>query len=134
MNETLDINSLIQEVLDVEMGEIAKKIDEEIRNRNEIIKSSHGMELDTRAVISGLQIAKQIILPEQKESCECEILHSQLMETEKSLLDIREERDYWEREAKKWCSQLSELRYKIKQQICDECKYEDTDKCLECDK
>ena len=42
--------------------------------------------------------------------------------------------DYWEREAKKWCSQLSELRYKIKQQICDKCQDEDTDKCKECNK
>ena len=45
-----------------------------------------------------------------------------------------EERDFWEREAKKWCSQLSELRYKIRQQICDKCQDEDTDKCKECNK
>lgn len=52
------------------MDEILKKIDEEIAIRNEIIRNSHGMELDTRATIGGLQIAKQIVLCEQKEPCE----------------------------------------------------------------
>lgn len=61
-----------------------------------------------------LLIAKEIILSEPEETCEnC---------------------DYREREAKKWCSQLSELRYKIKQQICDKCQDEDTGKCEECNK
>ena len=49
------------------MNEILKKIDEEIHMRNEIIRNSHGMELDTRATISGFQIAKQIILTSQSD-------------------------------------------------------------------
>lgn len=48
---------------------LIEKIDAEISIRNEIIKNSHGMELDTRATIGGLQIARQIILSEQKEPC-----------------------------------------------------------------
>lgn len=50
------------------------------------------------------------------------------------ITEIKADRDFWEREAKKWCNQLSELRYKIKQQICDKCPDEDTSKCKECNK
>lgn len=49
-----------------------------------------------------------------------EALYNQLMETEKELLKIREERDYWEREAKKWCDKLGEIRILAGQVLCDE--------------
>ena len=60
------------------------------------------------------------------------------METEKDFQQALAEKDklidYWEREAKKWCNQLSELRYKIKQKICDRCHDEDTNKYEDCEK
>lgn len=46
-------------------------------------------------------------------------LYDQLMETEKSLLDIQEERDYWEREAKKYCAEIGEIRILAEQELCD---------------
>lgn len=41
---------------------------------------------------------------------ECEILHNQFMETEKKLLEIRADRDYWKSEALKWCGKLGEIK------------------------
>lgn len=53
------------------MEEILKMIDEEIDSCNEIIKQSHGMELDTRSTIGGLQVAKRIIQERQKANKGC---------------------------------------------------------------
>ena len=41
---------------------------------------------------------------------ECEILHNQLMETEKKLLENRADRDYWKAEALKHCAKLGEIK------------------------
>ena len=49
-----------------------------------------------------------------------QILHLQLAETEKELLSTREERDYWELEAKRHCAQMGEIRILAGQELCDE--------------
>jgi hypothetical protein len=54
-----------------------------------------------------------IIQSEPEESKECQILHNQLMETEKELLEIRVQRDYWHRESIKYCAELGEIRIKL---------------------
>ncbi|MDF2543465.1 MAG: hypothetical protein K0S47_3183 [Herbinix sp.] len=60
-----------------------------------------------------LEEVQKIIQSEPEESKECQILHNQLMETEKELLEIRVQRDYWHREALKYCAELGEIRIKL---------------------
>lgn len=46
-----------------------------------------------------LEEVQKIILTEPEESTECQILHNQLMEVEKELIAIRQDRDYWKHES-----------------------------------
>jgi putative hemolysin len=45
---------------------------------------------------------------------------------------VKQERDFWEFEAKKYCAALGEQRIKLQQMECEMCKLEDTDKCRQC--
>ena len=45
---------------------------------------------------------------------------------------LKDKCDYWELEAKKYCTTLGEQKIKTQQLECEMCKHEDTGKCEEC--
>ena len=109
------------------MDDILKKIDELIDKTNyELYKA-------------GLEDAKDIILSQHKQLAtdnnvvtsgdkirECGEKLSKFIETVANIKDtalspeevqeLKAERDYWEREAKKWCAKLGEIRLWIGEQ------------------
>lgn len=53
---------------------------------------------------------------------------------EEKIKEVTKQRDFWECEAKKYCSQLGEIRIKFGLERCSKCPDEDSNKCMECSK
>lgn len=62
----------------------------------------------------------------------CAVSAKRICNLESSYERLKKQRDYWEREAKKWADKTFDIRYKIAKKICDRCPDEDSNKCNEC--
>lgn len=63
-----------------------------------------------------------------------DISRSEIQGLSRKLVEAETKADYWEREAKKWCDKLFDIRAYAEKLECKDCPHEDTDRCNVCER